>query len=115
MLTSKLPELPDLADKPALTRECGNPTGDKDKDKLNPESWKTYWVIKGHILAGGYPGNCQGTVGVAADMEMEDKLLRILNAGVAPSTCIPDTAGKDMITETGPTGTCEESDFVWAS
>ncbi len=72
-----LPELPDLPDdRAAFAREFGNPTGLRNK---RGESWKTYWAVKGRILAGGYPGEVDDDDNEA----VVSRLKRILHEGEA--------------------------------
>jgi hypothetical protein len=53
-----LPRLPDLSSNPStLARVFGNPTRSPTWPN---ETWRTYWVVDGHILAGGCPGDARG-------------------------------------------------------
>jgi hypothetical protein len=77
-LELELPDLPDLSvDNTTLAREFGNPTRMMNK---RGESWKTYWAVKGRILAGGYPGEVDDDDN---DDAVVSRLKRILLEGEA--------------------------------
>jgi hypothetical protein len=70
-----LPALPDLSGSfPGI----GNPTG---RDKFRIDRWKTNWVVKGHILAGGYP------LDEVTD-DLDSRLGHILVEGAAPEPLV---------------------------